>query len=63
MFKFPKTLYFAISDLTAVPQKGSVLLSNVLKNMGPVQHPNSSVNKRVHKILYLMYGVSSIINV
>ena len=33
-------MYFAISDLTAIPQKGSVLSSNVLKNMGPVQHPN-----------------------
>ena len=39
MLNFQKKKYFAFRDLTAIPQKGPVLLSDVLQNMGPVQHP------------------------
>ena len=36
MFKFPKTLHFAISDLTAIPKKRPADFNKV----GQLQHPN-----------------------
>ena len=37
MFNFLKN--FAFFGLNAIPQNGPVLISNVLENMGPMQHP------------------------